>query len=71
MAIYTNHEFEKELIEILGLKERHIRAITIRFEVDSLVTAEVEFFLNQDEAERLVEMAKSGYEFRIVSKEIK
>ena len=66
---YHKHEFEKDLLEILGLSGKMVRRIDLSFSVGSLAVAEVEFILDKDELKKIIEISKEKYTFEIKSKQ--
>jgi len=66
---YHKHEFEKDLLEILGLSGKSVRSIDLSFSVGSLAVAEVEFILDKDELKKIIEISKEKYTFEIKSKQ--
>ena len=66
MAIVGTHELEKEILEILGLTGRMVRRIDLKFEVNELVMANVEFSPTPEEMNQIVETIKEKYIFKVV-----
>ena len=66
---YHKHEFEKDLLKILGLSGKGARSIDLSFSVGSLPVAVVEFILDSDELKKIIEISKEKYTFEIKSKQ--
>ena len=55
MAVLSN-DVGAKLIEILGLP-KETKSVSLRFAVDEVVTAEVVYLLNEEQCEKLLEVA--------------
>jgi len=68
-TVYRRHELEKDILEIFGLTGRSVRRIELCFEVNSPVTANVEFYPTEEQVDGLVKKIKTKYTFAQVREE--
>jgi hypothetical protein len=52
----TTYDVGKDICDALGLDPDMVRSVTIKFEVPSLVIAEVEQFIDKEQSEKLMKV---------------